>query len=114
MTSKAAITRRLKVLIDKITNEVHATEQELPKLASKGYPAAMIQWCQDKLDGMMEHVRTAHVAYLDEAGKTSTGQEDIAALEATVKQLDVVLGALDTAHISFKKEGGAEIKKLIC
>ena len=62
----------MQALIDKTTNELATLEADLPKLATRGYPEEMQEWCKAKLREMLVHIKEAQAAYTTEIVKVTS------------------------------------------
>ena len=49
--------KKCKALIDNTTNAMATLEAELPKVATRGYPEEMQEWCRSKLRGTNVHIK---------------------------------------------------------
>ena len=113
MSNKKNVTSKLKMLIDKITNEIGGVTKKLPGLAPK-YPEQMIDWCKARLKIMTDILAEHQKVYIDSVMLTDNLQEDsLAAIKDKTKSLDATLSALDKAFEIFKKQELAEVKKLL-
>ena len=104
--------RKCHALIDNTTNELATLEADLPKLATRGYPEEMQEWCRSKLRGMTVHIKVAQAAYTTEIVKvTSTATTEDFIGDHT--RMDEAYQALDTAFSVRKKSSGNEVKNII-
>ena len=64
-TQKSTLLRKLKCVIDKITNELKGLENDLfESLLEKGLPMQMQSWCLAKIHPMSEKAALAHTFYV--------------------------------------------------
>ena len=114
ITSRSAKLRSMKTTLDRVHNELNTLEGDLAKLKTKGYPEQMQQWCKNKIQSIRDELwKTANEKYATEAMRAITDQESMEELEATVSAWDKELQHFVTSWADWKKEGGAEIKKLV-
>ena len=113
LTAKNTTVRKMKILIDRASNDVAAVSKDLPKLVEKGYPPAMQDWCKAKLDEMQSKIQNAHSAYVGEVGKVAPESASVAEIQEKSAHLDKALLELGAHYAEFKKTSGAELKKLI-
>ena len=90
LATKATTTRKLKALIDKINNELSSTKASLSSLLSKGYPQAMVDWCEKKLSDFAATVDSTNIIYIDAVSVTDSESHTTADIAAKSKKLDEV------------------------
>ena len=111
-SQRANSMRKCKALIYNTTNEMATLEAELPKLATRGYPEEMQEWCKSNLRKMNVHIKEAQAAYTTEivtVASTATTED----LIGDHKRMDEAYQDLDTAFSAWKKSSGNEVKKII-
>ena len=109
---RANCIRKCKALIDTTTNEMAKLEAELPKLATRGYPEEMQEWCRSKRRETNVNIKEAQAAYTTQSVKvtsTATTEDGI----GDHNRMDEAYQALDTAFSAWKKSSGHEVNNII-
>ena len=112
-TQRATSLRKCKSLIDNALNDLTGIESEVPKLADKGYPVQMQEWCKAKITPMRDHIEKAQLVYNEEIVKVSSDLTSPEVMESNAKKVDTALSILEVAYSDWKKTTGAEVRKLI-
>ena len=104
-TAKATTLRKLKTLVEKVSNDLAALEV-LVKLTMKDYPEQMVEWCKAKIADLNKSVQVAKTKYTSLMGSRKSANE-------RRKSADEAMQLLDKEYTDFQKESVAKIKWLL-
>ena len=104
--ARAKAMRKLKTLVDEVSNDSSAVEADLAKLTDKGYPEQMVEWCKAKIADLNKSVQVAKTKYTSLIGSRKSADE-------RRKSADEAMQLLDKKYTDFQKESGAKIKWLL-
>ena len=111
--TRTANLRKLKASIDKFESTVNGANTYLPKLKTKGYPAAMMAYYVKKINPQKEMLAKKVDVWAMEAKKPEPRDtdmiEEITKLNATIES---DIGMLDKADKDFKNDTLSELKRV--
>ena len=112
-SAKGNTQRKLKSLIDKTSNEQKSLAAKLPVMEQKGYPQAMVQWCNEKVNSLQPAIDAAQATYSAQVTKLTAADEAVDEIEREAELMDTTLQGLQQSFTAWKKDAVAEVSKLV-
>ena len=103
--------RKLKAELDKVSNDMQATEECRSKLPGKGYPPAMVEWFGKELKKTQEKIDGLHAKYIKAMTDITTSWSAEELTKSTVDVGEIMKDVIDE-HKNFKTGTGQDIKHL--
>ena len=105
--------RKLKAAADKVLADCPGVwEKEAGKIIAKGYPQALADFYKEQIALLKTTAETAHSTYCSEVVKSDQSM-DAKACQSSTESATKALEALDQEVGEFKKNKGADLKKLV-
>ena len=111
VTKRQTVMRRLKLLIDRTSNELQHSEEDVKKLGEKGYPEAMVLWCRSKITDMRAQMKPAQDLYASGATRVIDDSCSIDEITGGAAEMEFAMDSLDKKFKEYKTGGSAEAKK---
>lgn len=113
VAGRASQMRKLKSLVDRASTDLKTLASQIPSLAAKNYPQAMLDWCLTQINPLQAEIDVAIAAYTKVVTVDRGSDADVKDLEYDVEQCTKAHATLETKYGEWKKGSAVDVRNLL-